>query len=726
MDVESWRREIRQAQSYGLNHYRFHSWCPPEAAFIAADELGFYLQPEGPAWPVVDKGTEIAAYMDEETLRILEHYGSHPSFMMFACGNEFGGDNGGLQYMPDSLLPYQALPPAPVQQCLGAAYLGDWVPMAKEISGGRQLVTSSGGWPYIRQNDFHIMHEPFRMRYVYNKLKPGTTLHYGNLVESHDRPLVSHETGQWCAYPSFREIASYTGYLKPANLEIFRDFAEKNGILTLAESYHRASGKFQALLYKQELEALFRTPGAAGFQILGLLDYHGHGFAPVGVVNALFEPKAYVSAGEFRRFCSEVVLLAEMEKRAWTSDERFSAMVRVADFAPGDWQSADLEWTVRTRENGILHKGRVKHGDSISFGLKEFSKACKLNLEICSGGSEYCNDWDFWVYPSRLPQEGAKDIIIVRSLDPSALKAVREGKKILLVPREGECNAVNPGQFESIFWSTWSGTGTLGILCRNDPPALGAFPSETHSNWQWWELLRTSLPLDLTGTSYEGEVIVEQIDNWVRARRLGLLFECRIGESRIMVCAMDVLEDPDNRPVARQMKHSLLNYMSSEAFAPEQELSLEDLEDILGSRDGGLEAGGALAMGKPEYPAHPASGVLDGDPHTYWEAGMLPGESYELIIELPAYQKAGGFRLRPFRPGADQPMASCSVYFSHDGSEWHDPIWKGIYPPVGQNELEHMLDKPAQVRFVRILFTGRDPGAAAPYVSLAEFEFIGP
>jgi len=45
-DVATWNRIIGICKTWGLNGRRFHSWCPPDAAFTAADELGFYLQPE--------------------------------------------------------------------------------------------------------------------------------------------------------------------------------------------------------------------------------------------------------------------------------------------------------------------------------------------------------------------------------------------------------------------------------------------------------------------------------------------------------------------------------------------------------------------------------------------------------------------------------------------------------------------------------------------------------
>src|SRR5690606_34114296 len=71
---------------------RFHTWCPPEAAFQAADQLSFYLQVENPDWRfTVGKDAEVNRFLKEEADRILKTYGNHPSFIMFCEGNEMVG-----------------------------------------------------------------------------------------------------------------------------------------------------------------------------------------------------------------------------------------------------------------------------------------------------------------------------------------------------------------------------------------------------------------------------------------------------------------------------------------------------------------------------------------------------------------------------------------------------------------------------------------------------------
>lgn len=734
MDVAAWRREIQAAQSFGLNHFRFHSWCPPEAAFSAADEMGFYFQVEGPAWPErVDRGSPTAAFLYLESDRILTAYGDHPSFIMFACGNEFGGSSGRLSYFPDSLLWYQPSPPTQVQQCLGAAFLGPWVDHFKGISGGRQLFTSAAGWPYIEQNDYHIMHEPYRMHYVFDRVAPNTRIDYGNLVETHDVPLVSHETGQWCVYPDLAASRYYTGYLKAANLEIWGDFARASGVYRYAEKYHESSGQFQVRLYKQEIETHLRTAGAGGFNLLGLNDYHGHGFAPVGVMDAFWKEKSYVSPAAFRRFCSPVVPLARMDKRVWGNNETFTATIEIAQFKGDDLSNIPVQWEIRDGSGNLFDRGSFNrpiwpHGELVEVGtvfldLGKVEVASRLVLSVSLRATPWQNDWEFWVYPAAVDTKEAGDILISHDLDSVTLDAIASGRRILFIPDKEKVRAVNPGNFEPIFWSTWSGTGTLGIHCQHKHAALKGFPTESHANWQWWELLRTSLPLDLTRVEELGEPIVQVIDNWIRAHELGLLFEFGIGASRIMVCAMDIENNLEERRVACQLRQSLLRYMESEGFAPVAQLKLSDFREMLGGEIGGLAALGATARGSQDFPPHLAGHIIDGDPETYWEAGVVPATRFDVVVELPAYVKASGLRMIPFRPGPDLPVAAYRVFLSHDGADWGEPVFQGLYPSVAADSETIKFRRSRNVRFIKVRFSGNEQ-FPVPYVALAELELI--
>ena len=315
-DRESWRRIIRICKAHGLNHIRFHSWCPPEAAFIAADELGFYYQVECSSWAnqgaALGDGKPIDQWLYDEAHRITRAYGNHPSFAFMAYGNEPAGKN-------------------------REEYLEAWCAYWKKEN-PRCLHTSGAGWPKVENSDFHSLPQPRIQRWGeglksrVNAHPPETVTDYAPLIQSAGKPVVSHEIGQWCVYPDFEEMKKYTGVLKPRNFEIFKELLESNHMADQAHDFLMASGKLQTLLYKEEIESSLRTPGFAGFQLLDLHDFPGQGTALVGVLDPFWDSKPYVSPEEFRRFCGPTVPLARMKKRVWTSSETFEADLEIARY----------------------------------------------------------------------------------------------------------------------------------------------------------------------------------------------------------------------------------------------------------------------------------------------------------------------------------------------------------------------------------------------------------
>ncbi len=292
-DVDAWLRLIGVAKAHGLNLIRFHSWCPPEAAFEAADQLGFYFQVEIASWAnqstTLGDGKPVDAWLYEEAGRILRAYGNHPSFLLMPYGNEPGGKNAN-------------------------AWLAKWVDHWKAAD-ARRLYTSGSGWPQIPENQFHVTPDPRiqawgqGLKSRINALPPETRTDYRTYIQQRQVPVISHEIGQWCVYPNFDEIAKYTGYLKPKNFDIFRDSLNAHRMGDLAHRFLLASGKLQTLCYKEDIESALRTPHMGGFQLLDLHDFPGQGTALVGVLDPFWEGKGYVTAKEYRRFCYSTVPL---------------------------------------------------------------------------------------------------------------------------------------------------------------------------------------------------------------------------------------------------------------------------------------------------------------------------------------------------------------------------------------------------------------------------------
>ena len=572
MDLREWKRIFKVCKSYGLNHIRFHSWCPPEAAFDAADQEGIYLYVECCAWTTVGDGKPIDNWLFEESERIVSQYGNHPSFCMMSDGNEPSGNN-------------------------QSAYLGKFVKYW-EAKDTRRVYTSGAGWPQIAESDFHVTDAPRIQRWgaglnsSINKESPTTDFDFREIISKYDKPVVSHEIGQWCAYPNFKEIKKYTGVLRAKNFEIFQETLRENHMGDQSTDFLMSSGKLQVLCYKADIEAALRTPGMAGFELLDLHDFPGQGTALVGVLDPFWQEKGYVTAKEYSRFCNSTVPLARMKKRVYLNNEEFSADIEVAHFGAVSLKGIVPTWRVRYTEgkavaSGSLNAADIPISNSSSLGtvripLAEIASATKLNLEVSIG--RFSNDWDFWVYPAVLPDADDKDVLVAKELNGEVERALATGKSVLLLPDTSSINSTVPPGFSSIFWNTaWTSKQpphTLGILCNPQHPALKYFPTEYYSNWQWWDLITHSRAMILDSLPPSLRPVVQVVDDWFTNRKLALVFEARIRKGRILVCSIDLNKDLEQRPVARQFLFSLKNYVSSQDFAPNQIVDLASLRKV--------------------------------------------------------------------------------------------------------------------------------------------------
>ena len=580
-DTAYWKKILKAVRAHGLNHVRFHSWCPPEAAFVAADELGVYLQVECSSWAnsgaSIGDGKALDKWLYKEAEHILEAYGNHPSFCLMAYGNE----------------------PAGVNQ---VSYLNEFVTFFKDKD-PRRVYTGGAGWPFIESADYindpgaRIQGWGQGLNSIINSTAPQTAFDYGQIIEQTPMPYVSHEIGQWCVYPNLKEIAKYDGVLKARNFEIFQETLEENGMAHLADSFLLASGKLQALCYKADIEAALRTPQMAGFQLLDLHDFPGQGTALVGVLDPFWEEKGYITPGEYSRFCNETVPLARLQRRIFSNDQTFEAEVEAAHFGSEALSYPDIRWKISSAEGSLVAEGsfdkaELALGNAQSLGiialeLGQFSKAEKLNLEVSV--TQYSNDWDFWVYPRALPDLDEGNILVTGVLDRAAKKVLQEGGKVLWTLAPNSLSDSSGGDialgFSSIFWNTAWTNGqaphTLGILCDPDHAALAEFPTEYHSNWQWWDAMHHGQAIRMDGFKSKIEPVVRIIDDWFENRPLGLIFEARVGDGKLLISGADLLSDRENRPEAKQLLYSLKKYMGSSRFQPSKEITNAELDQLI-------------------------------------------------------------------------------------------------------------------------------------------------
>lgn len=666
-DVESWKKIFETCKRYGLNHMRFHSWCPPEAAFDAADELGIYLQVECGMWNSFEPGGVIEKQLYSETERIIRDYGNHPSLMLISASNEAHGR--WKETLPKWVKHFRAEDP-------------------------RHLYTPDTGWALINSPE-----EPINGGADYlvvgrigpNHVRgPGGWFgrDYRGAVAGIDVPVIAHEVGQWCAYPNFGIIKKFTGFMRPGNFEIFRDSAAAHGVLDMDRQFAWASGRFQLECYKEEIEANLRTPGLEGFQLLDLHDYTGQGTALVGVLDPFWQGKGYTTPREFTKFCNAVVPLARLKKRVFTTTDPFASVVEIANFGEGALTNALVSWEIRgangsTVQQGAFPKTTIPIGKGFAAGevSADLSKltapaAYKLVVQVKSSASaEYSNDWNFWVYPAWISDAVPAGVAVTHSWS-EAEKTLAAGGKVLFLPRNEDLDWSSPPLGRTpIFWNalmgpTWS--RMLGLWCETNQPALAEFPTEPNCDWQWTDLLRNTRAVNLDKLPPRLQPIVWAIDDWNRNYKLGVIFEAKIGAGKLMVCSIDL--DETRGPVARQLRRSLLDYMASDAFQPQTELSTRDFQSLHFDTRIMRELGAsAVADGAP------ADEIIDGDPNTFWSSADRRGHTadypHEIEITFPGPALLNGLVLMPRQNQREHQgdIREYKVQISHDGGKsWAD------------------------------------------------------
>ncbi len=574
-DVEAWRKIIRTSKAWGLNHMRFHSWCPPKAAFVAADELGFYFQIELPHWCENKQGHDAAswAFLEAEADRIMREYGNHPSFMLFSLGNELQGD-----FDRENALVRRLREKDPRRLYTVTTFTFAKGHGRKPEPADDYYITqyTQAGW--------------VRGQGIFNEKPPAFDADYSPVSAYIDVPMVTHEMGQYAVYPDLGEIKRYTGNLVPLNFIAVRNDLEKKGMLDLAPAFTQASGRFAALLYKEDIERALRTPTLDGFQILQLQDFPGQGTALVGMLNVFWEPKGFITPSEFREFCSETVPLVRLPKAVYEQGEVIRAQMDVSNFGK-NFDAAVVEWRMIDDGGRVVDSGRftpraipsgvLKACGAIEVPVANIKRAARWQLEAALAGTGYKNRWNVWVYPKKV--EPVPTGVVFTTTLSDALAALAGGKRVVFNPPVKQIKGIE-GKFVPVFWSPVhfpKQPGTMGILCDPKHPALAQFPTASHSDWQWWEpALRSKTVIinDLPVTP-----IVRVIDNFARNHSLANVFEAKVGKGSLLFCAIDVTNDLGTRPVARQLRNSLLQYAAGKDFEPVRELPENDLKNMLES-----------------------------------------------------------------------------------------------------------------------------------------------
>lgn len=579
MDVEYWREVWKVYKAHGLNAVRFHSACPPEAAFVAADELGLYMQVEFfwmDGWmglkDLIGGGNEtLNRYVQDELQQALKIYGNHPSMVLVSIGNELGGD---------------------------FDRMGEWIDAAQKrdprhfyAAGIAHNITVADDYVEYGGKGDALKQDGTDWDYADKYTRPAAHNYDAGYRREH-LPEFTHETGQYIVHPLWSEIAKYDGVLSPDNFLYFREQAVKNGIDKMDGQFQKASGNINRICYKAEIEATLRTPQSAGYSLLSMVDYPGQGEAFIGWVDPFYQNKNFLTPEEFKAYGTHTVPLLRFAKFVWEEGEEFQARAEVANYGPQTLQQAEVRYTIkdesRVLKTGALPVCDIKQGGITSIGelsclLEAGDHGRQLTLLLEIAGTGYKNSWTVWVFPKNKNSNEPKDVFVTASV-AEALPVLREGGKVLLTANKlGTLKNRTYAAFNPVFWSaTWFGgqdTEVSGSVIRNRHPAMKLFPTAEVADWQWKEICDGGRGFVLNELPKEYFPIVEPVNDYHYGNKLGSIFELTtVQGGRLLVCGYNITDDLDKRVASRQLRKSLLSYMASDEFAPRQRVDEDWLE----------------------------------------------------------------------------------------------------------------------------------------------------
>ena len=601
MDEATWENLLGWYKAYGFNMVRFHSWCPPEAAFAVADRLGLYLQPELSSWDAENmfsgyspRETQLERdYYTSEAYAILREYANHPSFVFMTFGNELKFVGDGMAYADQLIVGLKAKDPTRLYSFASNGSFGE-IP----------ATANSDFFEGQKYKDESLRGCLAGMSGFINQEYPSSTVNYNSAVVRHTedtkndptkKAMISFEVGQFQVFPDvLTEIEKYNGVLYPGTLvKIRSDLKAKGYTDEIIEKIITSSGEISRIGYRMEVEAALRTTNLGGICLLTIQDFTGQDIATVGMLDPFGQPKPYAFSdpAEFRRSFDARVALFQTEKFVWTNQDSLTGDFLFSNFGPAAL-SGTPTYTLTYKDSGAIYtqstltaancaQGTLSNLGSLSIDLSSVTEAVQMQLEVRLG--DVFNYYDFWVYPAVEQEEG--DVYVVESLTDDALDYLNNGGKVFLSPpaRKDVFPHSVAGCFTSSFWASFffseSQPCTMGLSVDPEHPIFDTFPTEFHANYQWWAMVKLGRPMILDSFKDENGRLIDPLfrvgDSNFSVKNLGLLYEAKIGAGKLMVSSMGLDQLQKDYPEAAALRQSILNYMNSDEFDPQFEVSDE-------------------------------------------------------------------------------------------------------------------------------------------------------
>lgn len=423
-----------------------------------------------------------------------------------------------------------------------------------------------------------------------------------------------------------------------------------------------------------------------------------------------------------------------MDKRIYLNKDGFVGKVQIAHYGSTEITQT-VYWNMTDQDGSILYEGEFREaslslgnlnypGEIIIESFAEIKQAKQVTIKVWLEKRTEYNSWQIWIYPQELTDDSMNEnsIIIRSTWDEETKRLLKQGENILLVPNTETVKDPYPGNFFPVFWSPvhFASKDQCGIWCQNLHKIFADFPTDFYSSYQWKELLENSISIGLDDISRDVELLVQAIPNFYNNHRQAILFEANVGKGKLLVCSIDILANLENKPVIKQFKRSILNYMESDVFQPNNffEASILDAIFIEPKKDD-KHSRIDLALKKKTTTDSEKSTLYgsdkgnDGNPFSSWSAAdSNTGHYWE--VDLGEVMPISGTRVE-FSNEANYLYV---IQTSEDGAEYQLAVNQ-----TGQTSKAKIREDlfETKARYVRIVYNGLPSGIWAGHISFEVF-----
>ena len=687
-DQASWMKIFGEIKACGLNHIRFHSWCPPEAAFLAANELGIYLMPEGPFWldewfnNSVGDYEEHYSFIEHECKRIIETYGHHPSFCFFAVGNELHGDFPFLaKLLSDERFKQQEILTTVTANTTNL--LRDFYQGADDFFVGVEYEKRG-----LRGNRF------------LDEQTIGTNFNYENSLDILPVPTIAHEIGQYASYPDLTEMDRLKGVLSPTNLLAIKHDLQRNGLANLANDFLMDSQKTAYDMYKNEVESMVRSDSLAGYQLLGLQDYPGQNTAMVGFLDSSWEQKGIIEREKIYQIYGPVIPMIELEKRVFEQGESILFHYGLRNDL---LQTLDGTLTIRLKDESEIYQEEQLELQKVDSGYGVLGqrswqlptiegtglKAYTFEVIFQSDQGQFTNEWKVWVDHSTFDVSAYHEIS-TNQLTPQVIKDVNAGDTRILHVEPQYFDETIQGNYFPVFWSPvfFTSSDSVGTHIEKDHPLFKYFATDRFASMQWKELIEDAVhfPWKQVGR------IVQTVPNFFNHEIRTYLAEVKMGKGNIILSGFS---DSTYTVAQKSFQKALYQYALSNECQPTTEVDVEEIRTLLGEKQGNHQQvlANDLAYRKPAWCDNQRSNRFgaskgnDGNPSTHWTTAAQTGDHY-WAVDLTEIKEFKRIIVEPIRHEHMQFW----IEASNDQQDW----WKVAESNIHQKRHEFFVQEKAR------------------------------